>query len=222
MKRADAAIIAIILLSFIIGIYFYPQLPDRIISHWNAQGQPDGYMDKFWGIFLMPFVTVGIYLLFAVIPKIDPLKANIQKFRKYYNGFMVLIIGMMLYIFILTILFNLGFRFNFTQFITPALGLVFYGAGIVIEHAKMNWFVGIRTPWTLSSEQVWNKTHRLGGKLFKIAGLVALIGILFASYAVYFVVVPILVVAVYTVIYSYAEYQKIEKPGKKSRPRGKR
>jgi uncharacterized membrane protein len=85
---------------------------------------------------------------------------------------------------------------------------LFYYLGILVENAKQNWFIGIRTPWTLSSEKVWNKTHKIGGKLFKVAGLIAFAGILFQDYAIYFVLVPVILIAVYLVIYSYFEYQK--------------
>ncbi len=94
------------------------------------------------------------------------------------------------------------------QFLIPALGILFYYAGILVENAKRNWFIGIRTPWTLSSEKVWDKTHKIGGKLFKIAGIIALLGILFQKYALFFVLVPIISVAIYTIVYSYFEYQK--------------
>lgn len=92
MRKSEIIIIGIILLSFATAIYFYPQTPEKIASHWNAQGQVDGYMSKFWGLFLMPFISVGLLLLFVIIPKIDPLKANIEEFRKYYDRFVVLVI----------------------------------------------------------------------------------------------------------------------------------
>jgi len=82
MRKSEIAISSIILVSFIISIYFYPHMPEKIASHWNAQGQVDGYISKFWGLFLIPFVLVGLALLFIAIPRIDPLKANIEKFIK--------------------------------------------------------------------------------------------------------------------------------------------
>lgn len=83
MRKSEIIIIVgIVLLSFAIGIYFYPQMPEKMASHWNALGQVDGYTSKFWGLFLMPFLSVGLLLLFILIPKIDPLKANIEIFRK--------------------------------------------------------------------------------------------------------------------------------------------
>ncbi len=197
-----------IVLSCAVGIYFFPQMPDKMASHWNFRGQVDDYMPKFWGLFLMPIISLAMFLMFLAIPRIDPLKANIDKFRKYFDIFIVLIILFLFYIYLLSIVWNLGFEFNMTRFLAPAFGLLFYYAGILVENAKRNWFIGIKTPWTLSSDKVWDKTHQLGGKLFKISGSIAFLGIIFPSYAVFLVIVPALLFTAYTVLYSYLEYRK--------------
>lgn len=201
------AVLVIILLSFIIGIYLYPQMPDRMASHWNVQGQVDDYMSKFWGLFLMPIISVGLLLLFLLIPKIDPLKKNIQKFRKYYDLFILFFIIFLFYIYLLAIFWNLNFRFNMIRMMVPALGILFYYVGVLVKNAKRNWSIGIRTPWTLSSERVWAKTHKIGGKLFKAAGIITMLGALFQKYAFFFLM-PVIAVVIYLVFYSYFEYQK--------------
>jgi len=211
MTKTELVVFAIILISFVIGFYFYSQMPDKIASHWNAQDQVDGYMPKFWGLFLMPVISIGLLLLFMLIPKIDPLKKNIEKFRKYYNWFVLLIIIFLFYIYLLTVLWNIGFRFAMSQMMLPSLGILFYYIGILLENAKRNWFIGIRTPWTLSSDKVWDKTHKIGSKLFKIIGVIAFLGIFFQKYSIWFILVPILLVAVYLIVYSYFEYQKLGK-----------
>ncbi len=183
-------------------------MPERMASHWNAQGQVDGYISKFWGLFLMPILTLLIFLLLIAIPKIDPLKQNIDKFRKYYDGFVILIVVYMFYVYILTLLWNTGVRFSIIQPLMPAMGILFYYIGILVENAKRNWSIGIRTPWTLSSERVWEKTHKIGGKLFKIAGIIAFIGVFFQKYAAFFILIPVISVTVYTIVYSYFEYQR--------------
>lgn len=183
-------------------------MPEKMASHWNAQGKVDGYISKFWGLFLMPFISLGLFLLFIIIPKIDPLKANIEKFRKYFDNFIVIIILFLFYLYLLTIFWNLEFRFNFSQLLVPALGLVFYYCGVLVENAKRNWFIGIRTPWTLSNDKVWEKTHEIGGKLFKVSGAITFLGIIFPDYAILFILIPVIFVAIYTIIYSYFEYQK--------------
>ena len=208
MRKSEIVIFGIILLSFILSAYFYPQMPEQIASHWNAQGQVDDYMSKFWGLFFMPFILVGLALLFLAIPRIDPLKANIEAFRKYYDGFVILFFVFMLSLHIQVILWNIGVQISPNVTMPIALGLLFFYIGLLCENAKRNWFVGIRTPWTLSSDRVWDKTHQIGGKLFKIAGVIAFLGVFFQSYAMFFILVPVIVVTVYTVVYSYVEYQK--------------
>jgi len=208
IRKSEVIVIGIILVSFIIGIHFYPQMPDRIASHWNARGEVDGYMPKFWGLFLMPFISAGLLLLFMLIPRIDPLKANIEQFRGYYDGFVVLMALFLFYLYVITICWNAGMRFNMIRLLAPALGVLFYYCGILIEKAKQNWFIGIRTPWTLSNEKVWKKTNKVGGKLFKIAGIISLFGMVFHQYAIFLIIVPVGLTAIYTVVYSYLEYRK--------------
>ncbi len=208
MRKSEIIILGIILISFIIGIYFYAQMPNMMASHWNIQGQVDGYMSKFWGTFLFPIILFGLLVLFMLIPRIDPLKENIKKFRKYFDTFIILITVFLSYIYILTLFWNLGKRFDMNIFIMPAIGIIFYYAGVLMENAKRNWFIGIRTPWTLSSENVWNKTHKIGGKLFKILGIISFMGILFPKYIIFLVLISALSVSMYTIVYSYFEYKK--------------
>jgi len=209
--KIEIITLIIILISFLIGIYFYPQMPEEIASHWNAQGQVNGYMPKLWGLFFMPVISLILLAFFILIPKIDPLKENIKKFRKYFDIFVIIIILFLFYIYLLTILWNLGIRFEITQLIIPPIGILFFYAGVLTENSKRNWFIGIRTPWTISNEKVWNETNRLGGKLFKISGLIALLGILFQDYAILLVIIPIVLASVYTFIFSYYEYNRLKR-----------
>ena len=208
LKKIEYVMLGMVLLAFALGIYFYPQMPEQIASHWNARGEVDGYMGKFWGIFLAPFVLLGMAALFILIPRIDPLKANYQRFRSYYNGFLVVLAIFFLAIQLQVILWNKGTHISPNVIFSIALGLLFFYIGILCEHAKRNWFIGIRTPWTLSNEKVWDKTHQLGGKLFKVAGVIALFGALLGKFAFVFVLAPILIVAIYIIVYSYFAYEK--------------
>lgn len=211
MKPSEKVALAIIIVAFAIGAYLYPMMPEDMPAHWNAAGEVDGYMPRFWGMFLMPIITLGMLLLFIVIPHIDPLKKNLEKFRKHYDVFVVIMVGFMFYIYMLTLLWALEFGFGMIQMLVPAFAVLFYYAGLLMENARMNWFVGIRTPWTLSSERVWDKTHKLGGRLFKAVGLIALLGLALPDHAIWILVGPVIAVSIYTMIYSYFEYQKGEK-----------
>ena len=109
---------------------------------------------------------------------------------------------------IFVIMWNLGIKLNVSIVMSVGIAILFYYAGVLIEKSKRNYFIGIRTPWTLASDKVWDKTHRLGGKLFKVDTLLALVGILFPPYTFYFVLVPVLTSAIWTIIYSYLEFKK--------------
>ncbi|MBI4359349.1 MAG: SdpI family protein [Candidatus Nealsonbacteria bacterium] len=210
MNKSQIIVLGIISLSFIVALSFYGSscLPDRLASHWNARGQVDGYLPKFWGLFLMPLISLPLFGLFVLAPKIDPLKENIKGFRKYYDGFIVLIIAFLFYLQLLTIAWNVGLRFDLLKLLVPVLSIVFFAAWILMEHAKRNWFIGVRTPWTLSSDSVWDKTHRLGGKLFKATALVSLLGFFWADGAFLFLILPALASGLFIVFYSYYLYRQ--------------
>jgi len=199
-----------IVIATLVGVAFWPRLPDPMASHWDANDQVNGYMSKFWGVFLMPLMTTGLVLLFLAIPHIDPLKANIAAFRDAFNLFIVLFVGFMLYIYFLTLLWNLGYTgFNMSGAMLPALGVLYFFIGYMLRKAKRNFFIGIRTPWTLSSDRVWDETHRVGSVLFMIAGALAFLGAFVGGKTtVWFVIVPILASLLITLVYSYVLYQR--------------
>lgn len=192
------------------GILLWNQLPDPMASHWNVNDQVDGYTSKFWGVFLMPLITLGMMVLFLVIPSIDPLKANIAQFRDVFNLFIALIVAFMLYIYALTLRWNLGYTdFGMSRAMLPAMGILFFFIGYMLRKAKRNFFIGIRTPWTLSSDRVWDETHRLGSILFMISGALAFIGALFGGMtAFWFLFGPIIGSTLITLVYSYIVYQR--------------
>ena len=211
LGKYEKAATGIVLLSILIGIVLYPSMPELMASHWDAAGQVNGYMPKFWGLFLMPIISVIILGLFIAIPTIDPLAKNIKKFRKQFDMFVLLMIMFMLYIYLLTIGWNFGVRFGMTQALAPALALLFYYTGAMVEESKRNWFIGIRTPWTMSSDRVWNVTNRLGGKLMKAAGVVALFGVVFPDFAFTLILAPVIAFAIFSVVYSYVIFKKQSK-----------
>jgi uncharacterized membrane protein len=211
MSTRTTIFATIFLIAFAVAfsLFVYDKLPDQMASHWNTANQVDGYISRFWGAFLMPVVSAGMLLMFLVIPQIDPLKANIAKFREYFNAFITLIVVFMVYMHILTMLWNLGYdQFNMGAAMLPALGLLFVFAGVMMRKAKRNFFIGIRTPWTLSSDRVWDETHRIGSTLFIISGILALLGAFFADYAVWFILIPVLASTLFLLVYSYVLYQR--------------
>ena len=209
MKLQYILSLALIVIAFAAGIYFYEELPDLMPSHWNAAGEVDDYMEKDAALLFMPAITLFLLGLFILIPKLDPLKKNIEKFRKYYDWFMLLMIAFFIYIYFVTIAWALGYQFSMNYAIMPPLAALFYYIGILCENSKRNWFIGIRTPWTLSSDTVWNKTHRLAGKLYKILAVVFIIGLLIPHEFFIYMMGLVIIIALYPVVYSFFEFQKL-------------
>lgn len=208
MHKATAVTTGLILLSFIISIYFYPLVPESMATHWNSEGEADGYMSKFWGLFFMPLLMTGLALFYLAIPRIDPMKINILKFKKYPEKFVIFLIFFLLAVHLQTLLWNTGIRINLSAVLPAGVGVLFYYIGILMQNSERNWFLGIRTPWTLSSDNVWKKTNQLGGKLFKAAGIVAVLGAFFPKFELIFILGPALLIAGFMVVYSYFEYRK--------------
>lgn len=208
MNFVRIAIIAGIILTFVISFAAYPLLPDEVVSHWNAAGIPDATMGKFAGIAIVPVIMVVLVALLAFLPRIDPLRKNYALFRNWYDGFILVFVLFLLAIQIQIILWSLGYRFSMNRVMPVLVGLLFLYVGFFLEKVEQNWFAGIRTPWTLSSATVWKKTHILGAKLFKIAGIVSCAGVLFLDFAIWFILVPALGTALVTVVYSWYAFRQ--------------
>ena len=210
MSMKTTIIVSVILIAaaLVVGLLLYARLPDPMPSHWNAAGEIDGYMSKFWGIFLMPIVTVVLVPLFLIIPRIDPLKANIAKFRGVFNWFIVVFVAYMLFVYALTLAASLGYQFNMTVMLLPVIGLLFIGAGYMMSKAKRNFFIGIRTPWTLSSETVWDETHKLGAKMFMAGGVVTILGVFLGENGIWLMLAAALIAAFVPIIYSYILWRR--------------
>ncbi|MFH1105781.1 MAG: DUF1648 domain-containing protein [Candidatus Aenigmatarchaeota archaeon] len=201
----------IIALSFALALYFYPSMPERMASHWDASGQVNGYMPKTYALLLMPAISLVMYGLFLIIPMIDPLRKNIKKFWGYYENLLTAIIGFMFYIFSATIAYNLGYGFSMNYLIIPALSVLFYYIGVVMEHARRNWSIGIRTPWTISDDRVWKKTHLAAGKVFKASAVMTLFALFPTGFGIFFAIAPIAIGALALTIYSFLLYRKYHK-----------
>lgn len=201
--------LVLIAAAIVAGFTFWNQLPDRMASHWDANDQVNGTMPKFWGVFMMPLMALGMLGLFMIIPSIDPLKANIAKFRGTFNLFIVFIIAFLLYLHGLILAWSLGYQdFKMSSAMLPFLGILFIFIGYMLRKAKRNFFIGIRTPWTLSSDTVWDKTHQLGSILFILSGVLAFFGAFFGGMAAFLLIMtPLMGSTLVLVIYSYLLYR---------------
>jgi uncharacterized membrane protein len=208
-KTTSILVLTLIAIAVIAGVLLWNQLPEQMASHWNTNDEVDGYISKFWGVFLMPLITLGMFGLFIALPNMDPLKANIASFRGAFNLFIVLITVFMLYIHGLTLTWSLGYQsFKMSTAMLPFMGLLFMFIGYLLRQAKRNFFIGIRTPWTLSSDTVWDKTHQLGSVLFMVSGALAFFGSFFGGMAAFWLLfIPLMGSTLFLVIYSYILYR---------------
>ena len=198
--------LVILAASLVAAFVFYPVLPARVPSHWNAIGQIDGYVSPFWGAFLFPIMSIVLLAVFIVIPRIDPKRENIEKFRTYLDEFILVLFAFLAYLHLFILLISLYYQLNLFQFLSVGIALLFAAAARLMEHAEPNWTMGILTPWTLSSDSVWHATHVLGAKLFSASAVIALLGLALPRYAIWFVLVPAIASAVASFVYSYVLY----------------
>jgi len=158
----------------------WPHAPDRIPVHWNISGQVDRYGGRFEGLLLMPLVALGVYVVMLVLPRIDPGRANYARFRGAYNAIRIALVAFFaVFDFIVQKSAFTG-RVNMGRLAPLAMGILFVFLGALLGKIRPNWFVGIRTPWTLSSKLSWVRTHRAGGWLFILVGLATIVASFFS------------------------------------------
>jgi uncharacterized membrane protein len=207
IRKSEWFLLAMVVAAFALGAWIYPQMPSLVASHWDAAGNVNGFMPRFWGVFLFPIIFFAIATLFFMAPRIDPRKDNIARFRKYFDYFIIGFGVFFLYIYALTLAWDVGYRFDFVLAIMPPLAGMIWLLGALLPHTELNFTIGIRTPWTISSETVWKKTHRAGGIAFRMCAVIALVGILFRPFELWFFIAPIVVAALGLVVYSYVLYR---------------
>lgn len=196
-----------VLATFAAGALLYPHLPLLATSHWDAAGNANGTLPRFWAAFLLPLIMLALWGVWALLPKIDPLAPGFKGFRYAYDFFWVLVTAFLAYVYALSLWANFEPAANISLLIIPAIALLFVTIGALLPLIKRNWFIGIRTPWTIASDLVWEKTHRVGSWLFMLAGVIA-----FASAytspgtAIWLTIAPIILASIATVIYSYVIY----------------
>jgi immunity protein, SdpI family len=159
-----------------VSVWVYSRLPETVATHWNLQGMPDGYSSRFWAVVAMPLVTLGLTGLFNVLPKVDPKRDNYAKFLDTYWLIANAVLVFTLVAHALILANGLGYTVKVDRLLPIGIGLLLAFLGNYLTRVEPNWFIGVRTPWTLSSDAVWRKVHRTAGWLFAIGGLVIAAG----------------------------------------------
>ena len=203
---------AVILATLAGTLVAYPKLPDIVPIHWNAHGQVNGWGPK-WSLFAYsPGLMLGVVLIFAALPWLSPKKFEVDSFRATYLYIMVVIVAMLAYCQILVLVTALGLVLDVSRAIEGGVCLLIALLGNVMGKVRRNFYVGIRTPWTIANEQVWNATHRFAAKTFFAGGLLGLLGVILRA-PFWLPVTAILVAAVIPVIYSLVLYKQLENRG---------
>jgi uncharacterized membrane protein len=203
----------IVVAAFIASAVVFPKLPETMPTHFDMSGQPNGWSSRLVGAWVVPLFLVFMWGLVRVLPAIDPRGSNYAKFGGAFEG---IIISVMLFMFgmhIIILRAALGYPVAIERVVPVGVGVLLIVIGNLLPRARPNWFVGIRTPWTLSSDRVWEKTHRVGGQVFVAGGIL----IVFAGFAVqqwaHVVLITVVLVCTATVlIYSYVEWKREQSP----------
>ena len=201
-----------IVLPYVYLSTIWDKLPARVPTHFDFEGKANDWSDKSSLLYLPGALTIGIYLLMLVIPYIDPKKKLQQMGGKYYNlRFLMTFFFSILAIFILYIS-STGSLKNPNMLYT-IIGALFAMLGNYFQTLRPNYFIGIRTPWTLESEQTWKKTHRMGGKIWMVGGVLIAFFSFFQSSKLFSIVFATIIgiLVVVPVVYSYIEFQKEKK-----------
>lgn len=210
--KQDWLILILILFGFALGAYFYPSLPDRVPIHWNLNGEVNGYGSKLFGAFGLPLTNLGLYLMFLVLPYIDPKRKNYTDFKSTYQFIKYLLVVFLLGLEVMTFLIASGVIVNKPIFIQIMMSLLFILIGNVMGRFKHNYFVGIKTPWTLANEEVWRKTHRLAAPLWVLGGIInILLAFTGTNFNGIWFMVILAVMSIIPIGYSYFAYQQIVK-----------
>lgn len=197
----------LIALSAIASIYFYLNFPEMVPTHWNFAGEVDAYGPRTINAFLLPVVILGMYILFIFIPFLDPKKERYEEFRSTYHNFKNVLVLFMSVLYFIIGFSALGYNIPVGAIIPALIGLLFVFIGSIMGKLKPNWFMGIRTPWTLSSEEVWKKTHLMGGKIFMAAGILMIVSAAMPiSFRLPIFILAIILMSLGTVGYSYFVY----------------
>lgn len=189
---------------WLLAAWAWQRVPERMPVHWNAAGEVDGYGGKFVGLLLLPLTAAGLYLLLLVLPKLDPGKLNYEGFAKVYTIIRSTLMAFLSVLYLATTMAALGWRVDMARVISLAMGPMFMVLGNYLGKVRPNWFVGVRTPWTLSSKLSWSKTHRLAGWLFMGSGLATLAaGLVRPQWGVFVLMGTMLPSVLAMMVYSY-------------------
>lgn len=212
------AAIGLTVLAWAVSAWFYPSLPQRIPTHWNIHGQVDGYGDKHWAVFLMPAFTTLMLVIFAFLPALSPKKFEVDAFRPTYLFIMLGMVALFAYmqaVILMATWQEVGGgpkRIDLGRALVGGIFVFFALMGNVMGKVRKNFYIGVRVPWTLASDRVWNDTHRLAAWLMVAGGVVGLV-IVLAGWPLPWAFGAMAISLFVPVVYSFVHYKALERRG---------
>jgi len=202
----------LVLATVLAGVVAYPHLPAMVPSHWNAHGQVNGYAPRWTIPVLIPAIMTVVMLVYAALPWLSPKQFEVAAFRSTYEFIMLATVGFLTYIQGLMIWAAVSGHVDVGRAVLGGVCLLIALIGNVLGRVRRNFYVGIRTPWTLANERVWNATHRWAAKAFTAAGLVGL-GVVVLTNNAYLLLVVIILPSIASAIYSLVIYKSLQRRG---------
>lgn len=200
----------IIFIPLLVGLILYPQLPEKIPTHWNIHGHIDGWSDKSFAVWFFPLLNFAIYLLMIFSPFIDPKKNNYIRFQPAYKFIRFTIHCFFSLIHLISLLYSMGVHLQIGIIVKILVSCLFILLGNNMGKVKHNFFVGIKTPWTLASEEVWSKTHRFAAPLWVIIGTIGIfLSFIQATWANFLLFASYIFMCAIPIIYSYFIFRRI-------------
>lgn len=206
--------------SIFLGLIRPDLMPAEVPIHWGISGQPDGFVrgsEVLPYLLIVPGVMAFFVLLSLALPWLSPRQFGIDRFRRTYNYLMALVLTLFAYIHGVALAAGLGADVNMTKVLIGGMFLFFALLGNVLGKVQRNFYVGIRTPWTLADETVWIRTHRMAAWLWVAGSLLGFVAVL-ADVPVEVCFAFILVMALAPVVYSLVLYKRLERQGRLSAP----
>ena len=207
--KSNWLVIALMLIPVLITLIVWDRIPEEVPVHWNIKGEVDNYASKEFGMFLLPISMLIMNIIFWIVPYIDP-KKNVPLFKEtlyrlqvamniFFFGLALLIIGV-----------SLGFQLDVGTIVIYGVLFLLGILGNYMSKMRPNYFIGVRTPWTLESEEVWFKTHRLAGNLWVgTSAILMMIKSMMSSEMFFYVFIPgIVIMSLVPIVYSYIIFKQ--------------
>ncbi len=199
----------LVIIAVVATLAVYPRLPELVPTHWNVNGEVDDWSSRLWGAWTIPLVMAAMLLAFRAFPLIDPRRENYPKFAGAYEGILIIVLLFMLALHVSLLATMLGRPVAVMRLLPVGIGLLLIGIGALLPKARSNWFLGIRTPWTLSNDRVWERTHKFGGAVMMATGvLIAASALLVPLWTHRVMAAAIAAMAIILIAYSYFAWRQ--------------